>query len=624
MKSSNLAVSQTESSFFSDREVETIYELTEEITGTCQEGRFRKSILVNNVRRRMDHHGISDLKEYIRFAKSEKSEMNHLVSALTIHTTSWFREPKQYEILEKRISESISTYRARPLRVLCAACSTGEEVYSFALVLERLREFYNGFEYKIDGFDIDPVSVKTGEKAVYRMESGYDDISDPHKRFLLVGNGKTEGFFTLTKAIRDRCKFFVKSLKDRGVDHDDVYDIVICRNVLIYFKSEEASGIVKNLLAQMDESGMFITGTSEAVIAAGLGLTNLGASCFVHKGKEKLAGNGKRNKCLVVEDSAIDRAIMKRQFEKYGLDVEAVESAEDATAYLNNHKVDIITLDLQLPKQNGFDWLKYQRQHGLKTPVVIISGALPHEAQKVLDALGTGAQDYFNKNELRKNAREIVERLEAIVHHNVVSGGKGQTGVISARKADKKRPDLILIGASTGGTEALVQLLPNMPVNSPPILVVQHIAQQFSPAFYERLAQTSKLKMVKPADHMLLEPGHLYMSDGDYHIGVAEAGGVFRLRIGTSMTYGVHRPSVDYLFKSACRVHGNITAVLLTGMGKDGARGLLELFKKGALTYCQDEASCVVFGMPKEAIQLGAARVVGNLNDIRKGLLSNL
>ncbi len=623
MKSSNLAT-QSES-FFSDRDVETIYELTEEITGTCQEGRFRKSILINNVRRRMDHHGIIDLKEYIRFAKAEKSEMDYLVSALTIHTTSWFREPKQYEILEKRIGDAIGTYRQRPLRVLCAACSTGEEVYSFALILERLREFYAGFDYKIDGFDIDPVSVKTGEKAIYRMENGYKEISDPHRRFLLIGNGKTEGYFTLTKAIRDRCRFFVKSLKDKGVDHDNIYDVVICRNVLIYFKSEEAQGIVKNLLAQMDESGMFITGTSEAVIAAGLDLTNLGASCFVHKGKEKLVGKDKRHKCLVVEDSAIDRAIMKRQFEKYGLDVEAVESAEDATNYLNNHKVDIVTLDLQLPKQSGFDWLKAQRQNGLKTPVVIISGALPHEAQKVLDALGTGAQDYFNKNELRKNAREIVERLESIVHHNIVSGGKGNPKVVSAKKADeKKRPDLILIGSSTGGTEALVQLLPNMPTNCPPILVVQHIAQQFAPAFYERLANISRLKMVKPADHMLLEPGHLYMSDGDYHIGVGEQGGVFRLRIGTSMTYGVHRPSVDYLFKSACRVQGNITAVLLTGMGKDGARGLLELYKKGALTFCQDEASCVVFGMPKEAIQLGAARVVGNLQEIRKGLLTNL
>lgn len=622
MKSSNLAF-QTEA-FFSEGDIETIYELTEEITGTCQEGKFRKSILVNNVRRRMDHHGIQDLKEYLRLVKAEKSEADYLVSALTIHTTSWFREPKQYEILERRISEGISTYRQRPLRVLCAACSTGEEVYSFALVLERLREFYTGFDYKIDGYDIDPVSVKVGEKGIYRTESGLKDISDPHKRFILVGNGKTEGFFTLTKGIRDRCKFGVRSLKDK-IAATEIYDIVICRNVLIYFKTDEAQSIVKDLVAQMDESGMFITGTSEAVVAAGLDLTNLGSSCFVRKGKEKLIDKDRRRKCLIIEDSPIDRAIMKRQFEKYGLDSSLVESAEDATIYLNTHKVDIITLDLHLPKQSGFEWLKEQRQKSLKTPVVIISGALPHEAQKVLDALGEGAQDYFNKNELRKSAREIVERLEAIVHHNVVSGGKSPIKTVAAKKSKKNvRPDLILIGASTGGTEALVQVLLNMPSDCPPVLVVQHIAQHFSHAFYERLAKTSNLKMVKPADHLQLSPGHLYMSDGDYHIGVSGTGGIYRLRIGTAMSYGVHRPSVDYLFKSACRVEGNITAVLLTGMGKDGARGLFELHKKGALTFCQDEASCVVYGMPKEAIQLGAAKVIGNLSDIRKGLLSNL
>lgn len=622
MKSSNLAF-QTETSF-SDRDIETIYELTEELTGTCQEGKFRKSILVNNVRRRMDHHGIVDLKEYLHLVKIEKTEAEYLVSALTIHTTSWFREPKQYEILEKRISEGIGTYRQRPLRVLCAACSTGEEVYSFALILERLREFYTGFDYKIDGYDIDPVSVKVGEKAIYRTEGGFKDISNLHKRFLLVGNGKTEGFFTLTKGIRDRCKFGVRSLKDKIVG-TDAYDVIICRNVLIYFKTSEAQAIVKDLVAQMDESGMFITGTSEAVAAAGLDLTNLGSSCFVHKGKEKLIDKDRRRKCLIIEDSPIDRAIMKRQFEKFGLDCSLVESAEEATVYLNNHKVDIITLDLHLPKQSGFEWLKEQRQKSLKTPVVIISGALPHEAQKVLDALGGGAQDYFNKNELRKSTREIVERLEAIIHHNVVSGGKGPVRALTAKKSKENvRPDLILIGASTGGTEALVQLLSNMPSACPPILVVQHIAQHFSHAFYERLAKASNLKMVKPADHMQLSPGHLYMSDGDYHIGVSGNGGVYRLRIGTSMSYGVHRPSVDYLFKSACRLQGNITAVLLTGMGKDGARGLFELHKKGALTYCQDEASCVVYGMPKEAIQLGAAKIIGNLSDIRKGLLSNL
>lgn len=620
-----MAFEETTASTFSKEDIESIYTLAETITGTSQEGKYRKNILINNVRRRMDILGIEVLKDYIKFAKSEKAEMDHLISALTIHTTSWFREPKQYEILEKRITDGMNVFRTRPLRVLCAACSTGEEVYSFALVLERLREFYHGFEYQVTGFDIDPVSVGTAKKAIYQVEGGLKGIPESYRRFVLIGSEKTEGYFTLSKGLRDRCKFLVKSLKDLTPVSEDKFDVVICRNVLIYFKPEESGGIVKNLMSQMDESGMFITGTSEAVVVANFATTNLGFSCFVKKGKEHIAGRDKVRRVLVIDDSPIDRAILKRQFEKFGLEIFVVEEAEAATKFLSERRVDLITLDLHLPGQSGQDWLIESRKKGMTTPVVIISAAAPHEAQKVLDMLGSGAQDYFNKNELRKNAREIVERLEAIIHDSIKTGGKSPAKVLQVKKVnEKKRPDLIVIGSSTGGTEALVQLLPNMPIDGPPILIVQHIAHQFAQAFYERIGKVSGLKIVEPRDHMKLESGHIYMSGGDYHIGVGEHHGQYSLRIGSSMTYGVHRPSVDYLFKSATRVKGNITAILLTGMGKDGARGLLELYKRGAMTYCQDEASCVVFGMPKEAIQLGAARVVGNISDIRKGLLTSL
>ena len=181
----------------------------------------------------------------------------------------------------------------------------------------------------------------------------------------------------------------------------------------------------------------------------------------------------------------------------------------------------------------------------------------------------------------------------------------------------KFRPDLILLGASTGGTDALNKLLTNFPTRSPPVLIVQHIPANFAKAFAERLISNSGLKLGEMRSGALLKEGHIYISLEDAHIGVKKHGGEYQLELSYSPPMNRHRPSVEYLFQSCLPFANKVAATILTGMGNDGAQSLAELKKRGGITFAQSEESCVVFGMPKEAIKLGGAGFIGDLRAIR-------
>ena len=175
---------------------------------------------------------------------------------------------------------------------------------------------------------------------------------------------------------------------------------------------------------------------------------------------------------------------------------------------------------------------------------------------------------------------------------------------------------MILVGASTGGTQALTDLFNNFPLKTPPILVVQHISPSFSTTFAKHLAERSGLKLGNPLEGTVLEDGSIYLSDGDFHIGVVKSKNGYKLTT-SNVQISKHRPSVDFLFKSAVKFADKTLAILLTGMGSDGAQGMLSLKDNGAFTIAQDKKSSVVFGMPKEAIQLGGVGFMGNIQEIR-------
>ncbi len=606
---------------FSEEEKEIIYSIAEKITGTCQTGKYRRGILASNIARRIMATRTSDLEQYLEVVWSNPEEMSEFISALTIHTTHWFRENNHYQRLEQLLAREGFNLDGEKFRLLCAATSTGEEAFSFGLVLENMRRLVPGFEYEIVARDLDPVSVGKAQKAIYKITDDLKKIKENYRRFLLFGTGKTKGFFTVDKDIRNRIRFEVRSLVDPVDDKEPLFDWVVCRNVLIYFKPDDVEKIIRKLITQVKPAGTLVLGSSESIEPKKYELHSVGNSSYVRSEIPK-EGKSSKHRVLVIDDSSTIRLRMTKILST-AFKVVAVGSADEATDYLKINKVDVITLDLNMPGKDGQTWLLEQRRSGMTTPVTIVSGASPTEVQSVLNALGDGAQDCIDKAELQGDTDLIIGRLNALIDGNVnrrLLNQKKRGPKVSNKGFVVKPPypDLILIGASTGGTEALCNMLKTFSANCPPILAVQHIQPGFAKGFAERLATVSGLTLGQSRDGVELQSNHLYMAHGDYHIGVRQKDGKCFLQVANNPPVNRHRPSVDFLFQAAQFVKGHIFAAILTGMGADGAKGLLGLKQLGATTFAQDENSCVVFGMPKEAIKLGAAGFVGEPYEIRR------
>jgi two-component system chemotaxis response regulator CheB len=614
-----------------DAEQERVFALAERWTGACQKGSARKSILLRNVQDRMQALGIARLDRYLRQADDDAEERRRLVSALTIHTTSWFRELPHFELLRKA-AEAPGV--VSPMRILVAAASTGEEAYSFALVLEAIRQGRRNFEYSIDARDIDAVSLGKARRAVYPVAQ-LPQIPAEYRRFLLAGSGRTEGYFTLDKAIRDRVAFATHDLRERG---GGKFDWIVCRNVLIYFRGEGVQRVLENLLSELKPAGVLCLGHSEAIDAKPLGLESLG-NCLYRRGASKgrepvsvATPAALKADILVVDDSASIRAAFAQALSRAGFQVVQASGAAEADACLKKQRFDLMTLDLRMPGLDGYGFLKQIRARGMKIPVIVVSGASAQEALEVLGALENGAQDFLDKNGFAEAREELVVRVAALLERTrgrkadtKQRDGKEEPAPGGGGKGPDYRPDALLIGASTGGPEALCRLLADMPRDCPPVLVVQHIAPAFAGAFAKRLAEVSGLPLGEMEDGRDLLPGHLYMAGGDYHIGVQGGRGRWKLLISGKEPSNRHRPSVDVLFLSAHDTpHFRPLAILLTGMGNDGGAGMAALHRSGIYTCAQSEDSCVVYGMPRAATEAGVVSFSGDPRALRARIEQSL
>ena len=286
---------------------------------------------------------------------------------------------------------------------------------------------------------------------------------------------------------------------------------------------------------------------------------------------------------------------------------------------------DVITLDLEMPRMNGLTFLKkLMQQHPI--PVVVISSLTGDRTDIAIRALELGAVNIITKprfDNLKNYEEYQIEVCDAVksaaLSKSLFKPKKGKSkdsegnpqtsGKITQQVSDK----LIVIGASTGGTEVLANMLKSLKNNLPPILVVQHMPGEFTPAFAQRLNNESQL-LVKEAEHLdTLYKGHVYIANGYKHLVVGKIENRYVCMLEDGEMVNRHRPSVDVLFHSAAKLRTrNVMGILLTGMGVDGAKGLLDIKEKGGICIAQDEASSVVFGMPKEAVKLGATNFVGN------------
>lgn len=326
---------------------------------------------------------------------------------------------------------------------------------------------------------------------------------------------------------------------------------------------------------------------------------------------------------VIVEDSPTMRAILMSRLSAEH-DISVVATARDAAEgreLIREFDPDVVTLDIEMPGMNGLDFLE-KLMLLRPTPVIIVSGATQAGNDVTARALALGAVDCYSKcDQTGGLPMQDGGRLANLIREAAqVSFGKPKTTapLSTGRTGIKRSSDVraIAIGSSTGGVEALQQLLRQFPEDCPPTMIVQHVNAQFAPAVARTLNEVCPARVVLAESDQPLSRGHVYFAPGERHMMVTGTNSFFiKLRQGDPVSG--HLPSVDVLFGSMARTFGSqAVGIILTGMGADGAKGLLAMAEKGAFTIAQDEATCTVFGMPRAAINLGAASVVAPLGRI--------
>ena len=355
-----------------------------------------------------------------------------------------------------------------------------------------------------------------------------------------------------------------------------------------------------------------------------------------------MANRGK-TRVLIIDDSALVRQVLT---EILGADreIEVVGTAPDP--YVARDKIkalnpDVLTLDVEMPRMDGLTFLR-NLMRLRPMPVVMVSSLTEKGAEVTLDALALGAVDFLSKPKLdvahglRDYAEEITAKVKAaarvpvqVLESAAAPAPKLSADAIVSRTPGKKMfhttDKIIAVGASTGGTEAIRALLEALPPDAPGIVVTQHIPAAFSRPFAERMDRSSALTVSEAEEGAPILPGHVYIAPGDRHLLVERSGARYLCRLDDGPPVNRHRPSVDVLFRSvAVKAGPNAVGVILTGMGDDGARGLLEMHEAGAFTIAQDEKSSVVWGMPGEAVRLEAVDQVLPLHKIAAEIYSRI
>jgi two-component system chemotaxis response regulator CheB len=349
-----------------------------------------------------------------------------------------------------------------------------------------------------------------------------------------------------------------------------------------------------------------------------------------------------KTKVVVVDDSALVRSILTEIINRQS-DMECIGAAADplvAREMIRTLNPDVITLDVEMPRMDGLDFLsRLMRLRPM--PVVMVSTLTERGAEVTLKALELGAVDFVAKPKIgvadgiKLLAQDITDKIRVAAKAHIrrappppAPGAAAAAPVKAVTMASLGRAStekIIFIGASTGGTEATKDVLVNLPADSPAVVITQHMPPGFTKSYAARLDGLCKIRVKEAQDGERILPGHGYIAPGGLHLTVERSGANYIARVQDGEPVNRHKPSVEALFLSAAKVVGqNAIGIMLTGMGADGARAMKVMKDAGSYNYCQDEASCVVFGMPREAIAAGAADEVLPLNQIATKVLERL
>ncbi|MCE1239317.1 MAG: chemotaxis response regulator protein-glutamate methylesterase [Azonexaceae bacterium] len=351
-----------------------------------------------------------------------------------------------------------------------------------------------------------------------------------------------------------------------------------------------------------------------------------------------------KTRVLVVDDSALMRSLLTEMINNTP-DLTVVASAPDAPTareMIKLHNPDVLTLDVQMPKMDGLAFL--ERLMRLRPmPVVMVSAFTGAASETTLKALELGAIDFIGKprldpaHSMEQYAEELAEKIRAARGARLRATPTRPAAVSAPVSPAVSQPHssrigtsgmttsgkIIFLGASTGGTEAIKEFLQGIPADCPPILIVQHMPESFTASFARRLDTLCQPRVLEAQGNEKVESGTVYIAPGHSHLAIRRAASGYVTELSAAPPVNRHRPSVDVLFDSAAQLVGRqAIGVLLTGMGKDGAQGLLRMRQAGARTFGQDEASCVVYGMPREAFLIGAVEEQYPLDEMARRVLS--
>ena len=617
-----------------------ISDLVSGITGvTLNES--KNYLVEKRLTRRMLDLGIKTVNEYLVYFRSNReAEIPHLVSQLTTHTTEFFRDPTHFDAL---VNEHIPLLRKKGavFQIWSAACSTGEEVYSLAVALLEANKRYPGekWDIRIVGTDVDHHAVKTAEAGIYHESS----VKKIHPALVSAyfdrGTGEISHLYRVKDSIWKMCEFRQMNLLANSYPFK-FFDAIFCRNVFIYFSTEEVHRAAKQLGEHLGPNGRLYLGASEILHGDTIGLRPAGKAIYeriphsISSAPQEIKQVSKPalKKVLVIDDSKTIQALLKKILSpQYGFEVVgAVPNPIEADRFLKTHHVDVMTLDIHMPEMDGVTYLQKLRavEH---PPVVMLSSIDEREAVEVFKCLELGADDYLEKpshGNLESKAEAIRAALRAAaqsgIRKRVDSSNQSSTpreeGAVVNYLPNGRTRDLILIGASTGGIEAIREILPRFPVNGPPILIVQHIPPLFSRLFAQRLNEICKIGVTEATHETVLQSGQAYVAPGGMQMSIALLSSGMQIRLEKGKEDELHAPSVDHLFSSVARAMKNsdlrVSAAILTGMGRDGAQGMKKIYELGAHTVAQDEATCVVYGMPRSAVELNAITEVCPLESV--------
>jgi two-component system chemotaxis response regulator CheB len=336
-------------------------------------------------------------------------------------------------------------------------------------------------------------------------------------------------------------------------------------------------------------------------------------------------------KVLIVDDSAVVRTIFTKELSQ-DPDIEIIGAAPDpyvARDMIVKLQPDVVTLDIEMPRMDGVTFLrKLMKYHPL--PVIVVSSLTKKGSDLAMEALVEGAVEVMCKPgpsySVGDMSLSLIDKIKAAARVNVQTmqavRGRGPHNPVKL-SLTKTTNKVFALGASTGGTQALEFILMSMPAHAPGILIVQHMPERFTKSFAERLNEICRIEIREAQDNDRVIPGRALIAPGNQHMVLRRSGANYYVEVKTGPLVKRQRPSVEVLFNSVAKyAGGNAVGILLTGMGSDGAEGLLKMKQAGAATIAQDEKSCVVFGMPKEAIQLGAVDSVLDLKLIPEAMLN--